>query len=157
MPCFLSHTHTHSPPLEMRKSRGVVKVRAMRISEDGKRFREFAWASSDEVSSRSALQGTITLSLHLCLFAEATTEVAPSPTPDGRAGKEMLGSKSEEDHPILAPPATRPTPSKLWTWYWRDENPKATFQFKYATKEALQSLGIVPSTKAGGGSSIGGE
>ena len=119
----------------MRKHRGIVKVRAMRISEDGTRFREFAWC--DDERDVSALRGTITLSLHLCHFAEATSEVPAS------AAKRQPASPTKI-HPVLAAPTTRPTGSKLWTWYWRDEQPRALFRFKYAVKESLQADGIIP-------------
>lgn len=129
----------------MRKSKGIVKVRAMRISEDGTRFREFAWAQNNE--NQRPIRGTITLSLHLCHFAEATSDVAPS-NAQTRDRNNMTGNNGlqndETSHSVLAPPTTRPQGSKLWTWYWRDEEPRAVFQFTYATKEALQAEGIIP-------------
>lgn len=138
---------TTSPPLEMRKSKGIVKVRAMRISEDGTRFREFAWAQPNE--DRKPIRGTITLSLHLCHFAEATSNVTPS-NPQAEDRSNITGNNGLQDvdtsHPILAPPTTRPQGSKLWTWYWRDEEPRVIFQFTYATKEVLQAEGIIPLT-----------
>jgi hypothetical protein len=146
----LHHDNTHyRPPLEMRKSKGIVKVRAMRISEDGTRFREFAWAQSDDKNVRS-VRGTITLSLHLCHFAEATNDVTPAtnaqiPDKSNMTGDDGLHN-DEMTHPVLAPPTARPQGSKLWTWYWRDEEPRAVFQFTYATKEALQAEGIIPLT-----------
>lgn len=136
----------------MRKSKGIVKVRAMRISEDGTRFREFAWApaSSGQGASSAALRGTITLSLHLCHFAEATRDVGHDTTSaNGSSSATMMGKNNgmespEQSHPVLAPPTTRPSGTKLWTWYWRDEEPRAVFQFTYATKEVLQAEGIIP-------------
>lgn len=132
----------------MRKSKGIVKVRAMRISEDGTRFREFAWAQPGD--GQRPLRGTITLSLHLCHFAEATSDVAPSNSHQTQDKSNMTGNNGLQhdntSHPVLAPPTTRPQGSKLWTWYWRDEEPRAVFQFTYATKEALQAEGIIPLT-----------
>lgn len=136
----------------MRKSKGIVKVRAMRISEDGTRFREFAWAQKG--NDAPPIRGTITLSLHLCHFAEATAEVAPSTTStiatNAQDTSNMTGDNGlhndSKSHPVLAPPTTRPQGSKLWTWYWRDDEPRAVFQFTYATKEALQAEGIIPLT-----------
>lgn len=113
-------------------------MRAMRISEDGTRFREFAWCENEH--DTYALRGTITLSLHLCHFAEATSEV-----PAAAIVRKAPGSPTRP-HPVLAPPTTRPTGSKLWTWYWRDEEPRAIFQFNYATKETLQAEGIIPAS-----------
>lgn len=141
VPALVTHLR-YRPPMEMRKSKGIVKVRAMRISEDGTRFREFAWAPESEASDRPT-RGTITLSLHLCHFAEATVEVAPA-RPAPNEGTNNQSQNGEQTHPILAPPTTRPQGSKLWTWYWRDEEPRAVFQFTYATKEALQAEGIIP-------------
>lgn len=127
----------------MRKSKGIVKVRAMRMSEDGTRFREFAWAREDALSRPT--RGTITLSLHLCHFAEATVEVTPAKPAADANGNGPNGLQNEDqEHPILAPPTTRPQGSKLWTWYWRDEEPRAVYQFTYATKEMLQAEGIIP-------------
>lgn len=118
----------------MRKSRGTVKVRAMRMSEDGTQFRAFAW--TDDTLNEAALSGTITLSLHLCHFAEATADI-PSAT---RSTVEV----ADKPHALLAPAVTKPTASKLWTWYWRDEQPQLTFKFTYGPKEKLQAQGIIP-------------
>lgn len=135
----------------MRKAKGIVKVRAMRISEDGTRFREFAWAQNDDKDhEQRPIRGTITLSLHLCHFAEATVDVTPSTNSQSPDKSNMTGDNGlhndQMSHPVLAPPTTRPHGSKLWTWYWRDEEPRAMFHFTYATKEALQAEGIIPLT-----------
>jgi hypothetical protein len=145
------------PPMEMRKTKGLVKVRAMRLSEDGTRLREFAWGQPDP--SKPPSRGTITLSLHLCHFAEATAE---APKTDNNANKSNNNNdntieggkenrtdnddlnKEDRSHSVLAPPTTRPQGSKLWTWYWRDEQPRAIYQFHYATREVLEAEGIVP-------------
>lgn len=139
--------------MEMRKSRGIVKVRAMRVSEDGRRFREFAWAPED--SDPASLRGTITLSLHLCHFAEATLETQPPSVSSktaapGQAAADGISRPpaAESQHPILAPPTTRQTASRLWTWFWRDEQPRMTFVFHYGTKEYLQSKGVIPAAPA---------
>lgn len=131
----------HSPPMEMRKARGVVKVRAMRISEDGTRFREFAWADDPT----APLSGTISLSLHLCHFAEATTDVARTVTSSNMIGGNNGGlGSTDAAHPVLAPPTVRPQKSKLWTWYWRSEEPRDVFVFRFDRKESLQAQGIIP-------------
>lgn len=127
--------------MEMRKTRGVVKVRAMRISEDGTRFREFAWQDD----AGASLSGTITLSLHLCHFAEATTDVAPTVASNNMIGGSRGGlGNPDAAHPVLAPPTVRPQKSKLWTWYWRSEEPKDVFVFRFGRKEKLQENGIIP-------------
>lgn len=124
-----------------------MKVRAMRISQDGTRFREFAW--SKDPQDLSALRGTITLSIHLCHFAEATSDI-PSTTatapPSAAMGGETPANDASKNHPVLAPPTTRPSASKLWTWHWRDDTPQAVFKFRYAPKEELQAQGIIPYT-----------
>lgn len=130
--------------MEMRRAKGIVKVRAMRMSEDGSTFRAFAW--SDDADDEVALTGTITLSLHLCHFAEATTEVPKNKTPT----KTTAAETADAAHPLLAPPVTKPTASKLWTWYWRDEQPQMTFVFNYGKKEALQAKGIIPGANKSG-------
>lgn len=143
---YILPSSAYRPPMEMRKTQGIVKVRAMRVSEDGTRYREFAWPGDE--SNPSALTGKITLSLHLCHFAEATSDIPAAIAGSGPANDDTERSDQNkfaaQNHPVLAPPTTRPTSSKLWTWYWRGEEPRVVFEFKFAPREVLQEAGIIP-------------